>query len=65
MQTFRLWLAAFTRSRDTLFDLRDPLPALLQGRGIFHYLSLARRHGLSPLEASTFDIEWNGETPPE
>jgi predicted ATP-grasp superfamily ATP-dependent carboligase len=63
--TFRLWLAAFTRSRDTLFDLRDPLPALLQGRGIFHYLSLARRHGLSPLEASTFDIEWNGETPPE
>ena len=63
-RTFRRWLGAFMRSRDTLFNLCDPLPALLQGRGILHYLGLARRHGLSPLQASTFDIEWNGESPP-
>ena len=55
------WLAAFTSSRDVIFRRDDPLPALLQFRSIFHYIKLARREKTSPLEASTFDIEWNGE----
>lgn len=54
------WFAAFASSRDVIFRLDDPLPALLQFRSIFHYLQLARREKISPLEASTFDIEWNG-----
>ena len=60
---FKCWLDTFTHSRDVLFDMHDPLPALLQGRSILHYVNLARQHGISPLQASTFDIEWNGETP--
>lgn len=62
---FARWLDTFAHSRDTLFDLRDPLPALLQGRSILHYVNLARQNGISALQASTFDIEWNGETPSE
>jgi len=54
------WLAAFTSSRDVIFRRDDPLPALLQFRSIFFYLKLARREKISALEASTFDIEWNG-----
>jgi len=60
---FKRWLETFTHSRDVLFDVHDPWPACLQGRSILHYVNLARQHGISPLQASTFDIEWNGETP--
>lgn len=55
------WLKTFFTSRDVIFDLKDPMPFLLQWRSIRAYLSLSREYGFSPLEASTFDIEWNGE----
>ena len=55
------WLAAFLSSRDTIFDPRDPSPFFLQARSILYYLRLARKQAISPLEASTYDIEWNGE----
>jgi predicted ATP-grasp superfamily ATP-dependent carboligase len=58
---FSKWLKTMLASRDAIFNWNDPLPALLQARSILHYVSLARREGISPLEASTFDIEWNGE----
>ncbi len=57
---FPKWFAAFTSSHDVIFRGDDPLPALLQFRSIFHYVQLAQRKKISPLEASTFDIEWNG-----
>ena len=56
------WLSAFLSSRDTIFDPRDLSPFFLQARSIFYYLRLAREKGISPLEASTFDIEWNGDS---
>ena len=55
------WLQTLLASRDVIFDVLDPLPFLLQWRSIFTYLKLGRRHRLSLLAASTFDIEWNGE----
>jgi hypothetical protein len=55
------WLRAFFSSSDVIFDGKDLKPFLLQYRSIFHYLKLARENGISALEASTFDIEWNGE----
>lgn len=55
------WWHAFQGSRDVLFDRADPLPALLQWRMIGHYILQGKQHGLSPLAASTLDIEWNGE----
>jgi len=58
---FGAWWQTFTHSDDVLLDFKDPLPFLLQMRSIFAYMRLGRRQGISALEASTFDIEWNGE----
>lgn len=58
---FFKWLKAFLTSRDVIFDLSDPMPSLFQLRSVFAYLALARRYGITPLQASTFDIEWNGK----
>jgi predicted ATP-grasp superfamily ATP-dependent carboligase len=55
------WLSTFFSSRDVIFNALDPLPFFLQWRGILAYLKLGKRQSLSPLAASTFDIEWNGE----
>jgi hypothetical protein len=54
------WLRAMTVGRDVIFDPRDPLPALLQGVGLARFLAWSVRHRISALEASTYDIEWNG-----
>jgi predicted ATP-grasp superfamily ATP-dependent carboligase len=55
------WIKTFFTSNDVIFDLKDPLPFLLQFRSLLAYMRLARKKGISPIEASTFDIEWNGE----
>ena len=55
------WLRTFLQSRDVIWDLRDLLPFFLQWRSILAYLALGMRRKISALEASTFDIEWNGE----
>jgi len=59
--TIKQWLKTFLTSDDVVLDYEDPLPFLLQFRSLLFYLNLARKKGISPLEASTFDIEWNGE----
>jgi len=59
--TLGAWLQTFLHSDDVIWDSKDPLPFLLQFRSLLSYLKLAREKGISPLEASTFDIEWNGE----
>ncbi len=55
------WFSTFFTSRDVIFDIKDPRPFLLQFRSIFAYLKIARKKKITPLEASTFDIEWNGK----
>jgi predicted ATP-grasp superfamily ATP-dependent carboligase len=59
--TVRQWMRTFFSNHDVIFDLKDMLPFLLQFRSLLAYLKLASQKGISPLEASTFDIEWNGE----
>jgi predicted ATP-grasp superfamily ATP-dependent carboligase len=58
---FLKWLKAFFTSNDVILDLRDPMPFFFQFKSIFAYLALSKKYGISPLEASTFDIEWNGK----
>jgi hypothetical protein len=58
---FAQWLKTFFTSSDVILDFKDPLPFLFQARSIFSYLKIAREQKISALEASTFDIEWNGE----
>lgn len=55
------WFSAFFSSKDAIFDMKDPLPFLLQLRSVFAYLKISREQKITPLEASTFDIEWHGE----
>lgn len=54
-------LRAMRRSRDVLFRARDPWPVLGQGPAMLALLRLARKHGVSLMEASTIDLEWNGD----
>ena len=46
--------------RDVIFRWRDPLPALWQWLALGYFFFVGARRGLSPLAASTDDIEWNG-----
>ena len=57
----RRWAAAFANSRDVVFNWRDPLPALLQGLSLLPFAAWSLRQHISLIEASTYDIEWNGE----
>lgn len=52
----KTWLT----SRDVAFDMRDPGPALAQAGTALELVRRALLCGISPLAASTVDIEWNG-----
>ncbi len=55
------WVKTFFTSDDVILDFKDPMPFIMQYRSILAYVSLARKEKITALEASTFDIEWNGE----
>ncbi len=48
-------------SRDVLWAWTDPLPALLNWPAYLTFLWWALWLGVSPMEASTHDIQWDGE----
>jgi hypothetical protein len=48
-------------SRDVLWSWTDPLPALLNWPAYLTFLWWALWLGVSPMEASTHDIQWDGE----
>jgi predicted ATP-grasp superfamily ATP-dependent carboligase len=56
----RQWARTLAGARDVLWRADDPWPALLQWLGVGHFLAWSVRHRISALEASTYDIEWNG-----
>ena len=55
------WIKIFFTSNDVILDFKDPMPFIMQFKSILAYLFLARKEKITALEASTFDIEWNGE----
>ncbi len=55
------WLKVFFASSDVILDFKDISPFLFQYRSILAYMKIARNLRISALEASTYDIEWNGE----
>ena len=56
------WAAAFATSRDVIFASDDPLPAFSQLASVGYFLWRGLTNGVTALEASTLDIEWNGES---
>ena len=55
------WRAAVASARDAVWDAADPWPAAGQVVTAATFLARALRHRISPLAATTHDIEWNGE----
>ena len=54
------WLDTIIKSKDIIFSWQDPLPFLSQFLVLGKILIIARRNNISVLEASTWDIEYNG-----
>lgn len=50
----------FRRAKDVIWSRADKLPAIGQLLSMAELLWLASRRGISPLAATTYDIEWNG-----
>jgi hypothetical protein len=59
--TVRTWISDYACARDVLFSWRDPLPMLLSPTSILEFGWRALRTRKSLTQASTMDIEWNGE----
>jgi hypothetical protein len=57
----RRWAAALLGGRDVFFRADDALPFLGQFAAFAALHYRARRNGVSLTEASTLDIEWNGD----
>ena len=55
------WARAFVSTRDVLWRWGDPMPAVGQVLSVGSLVWRGWRMGISPLAASTYDIEWNGE----
>jgi predicted ATP-grasp superfamily ATP-dependent carboligase len=51
----------FRRSDDVVWQLNDPMPAIMQVFSLFELWRISRKEKITILEASTHDIEWNGE----
>jgi hypothetical protein len=55
-----LWISIFFGAREVVFDSRDPIPFFDQFITFYHLVRAGLREEVTPLEASTRDIEWNG-----
>lgn len=60
-RTLRRWWQAFRSGRDVIFQREDVGPILAQWQNLLYFVALGWRHGVTAQEASTLDIEWNGE----
>ncbi|WP_019639184.1 hypothetical protein [Paenibacillus fonticola] len=58
---FKEWLRLLMGGKDVVFRLRDPQPFLQQFKLLWWNVKVSRQQHISILEASTHDIEWNGE----
>lgn len=58
---FPKWLQKFFTTKDVIFHLSDPLPFVYLGLVLFQFWQISKQHRVSLQQASTYDIEWNGE----
>lgn len=56
----RSWLRDFASARDVVYRRNDPRPFRQQLLMLNEFRRIARAHGITMMEASTRDIEWNG-----
>ncbi len=58
---FKFFKKDVRMSKDVLFSLKDPLPALAQILSFLEFVFIKLSKGVSLIEATTYDIEWNGD----
>lgn len=51
----------FRHSDDVIWRMNDPMPAFSQLFSYLEFRRIAKKNKVSLIEATTFDIEWNGE----
>ncbi|GAB2567720.1 ATP-grasp domain-containing protein [Gracilibacillus alcaliphilus] len=56
------WWRFIWQGRDVVFRWRDPFPFLQQIRYLWFVYHLSKQQQISLMEATTFDIEWNGDS---
>jgi hypothetical protein len=56
------WLVSFFTSKDVLFSFKDLKPFFFQPFSLISLWKIAKKQKINLLEASTFDIEWDGST---
>ena len=56
----KTFIKKFYHADDVIFKINDPKPFLSQFKGLAHYARIAKKKKITILEASTLDIEWNG-----
>lgn len=59
---WQAWLRTLRNSRDVVWQWEDPRPWFRQWLALGAFVARAVRQGITPLEATTWDIEWNGES---
>ena len=59
------WFKIFFTAREVVFSLRDPMPFFDQFISFYLLIRESKQKKITPLEVSTQDIEWNGDTKPE
>jgi hypothetical protein len=59
--TLKRWFATLRASQDVIWDRSDPIPFFQQLTIPLSLWWISRKNKLSLTEASTLDIEWNGE----
>ena len=59
---FTRWVKDVRSAKDALYRPEDPGPLWQQAKLLASLGRIAQREGVSLIEASTWDIEWNGDT---
>ncbi|HEY5687626.1 MAG TPA: ATP-grasp domain-containing protein [Yeosuana sp.] len=57
----KFFLKKVRRAKGVIFSLNDPLPAMAQMLSVLELVFIKLSKGISLLEATTYDIEWNGD----
>lgn len=55
------WTADFLTARDVVWSFTDLLPFIHQNMILQEFYQLSQLHKISMIEATTLDVEWNGE----
>ncbi|MBA3661014.1 MAG: hypothetical protein H0W64_04775 [Gammaproteobacteria bacterium] len=58
---FSAWIKCFLVGKDVIFRWGDPLPFVMQLFAVINFFKISRKQNISLIEATTHDIEWNGD----